>query len=320
MTPHARDLIARRKDDPDPAADLPQGPRHEGGRRGRAGRGLSQRPRRRKSAPPATATRRGRLTVHLAREFGFCYGVDRAVDYAYQAVARFPGTQRLPDRRDHPQPARQRRPARSRASASSAIPRSAAAISARATSSSSRPSASPSSEMARLLGPRLHAGRHDLRLGAERLEERRPLRAGRLHRDHPRQGPARGNAGDRVAGAEVSAAAATSSCSIATKRRWSATTSATAAIAPGVPRPLRAGDLARLRSRRRSGARRLCQPDDDADVGVAGDRRDAPRGDARPLRRRPTSGGTSAPSTRSAARRRSARTRSRRCSTPSRSI
>jgi 4-hydroxy-3-methylbut-2-enyl diphosphate reductase len=32
----------------------------------------------------------GRLTVHLAREFGFCYGVDRAVDYAYQARTRFP--------------------------------------------------------------------------------------------------------------------------------------------------------------------------------------------------------------------------------------
>lgn len=32
----------------------------------------------------------GRLTVHLAREFGFCYGVDRAVDYAYQARHRFP--------------------------------------------------------------------------------------------------------------------------------------------------------------------------------------------------------------------------------------
>jgi 4-hydroxy-3-methylbut-2-enyl diphosphate reductase len=32
----------------------------------------------------------GRLTIHLAREFGFCYGVDRAVDYAYQARARFP--------------------------------------------------------------------------------------------------------------------------------------------------------------------------------------------------------------------------------------
>ena len=35
----------------------------------------------------------GRLTVHLAREFGFCYGVDRAVDYAYQASLRFPDRQ-----------------------------------------------------------------------------------------------------------------------------------------------------------------------------------------------------------------------------------
>src|SRR5580765_3533058 len=32
----------------------------------------------------------GRLTIFLAREFGFCYGVDRAVDYAYQARRRFP--------------------------------------------------------------------------------------------------------------------------------------------------------------------------------------------------------------------------------------
>ena len=37
--------------------------------------------------------RAGRLTVHLAREFGFCYGVDRAVDYAYQARSRFPDRQ-----------------------------------------------------------------------------------------------------------------------------------------------------------------------------------------------------------------------------------
>jgi 4-hydroxy-3-methylbut-2-en-1-yl diphosphate reductase len=34
--------------------------------------------------------RAGRLTLYLAREFGFCYGVDRAVDYAYQTRERFP--------------------------------------------------------------------------------------------------------------------------------------------------------------------------------------------------------------------------------------
>jgi 4-hydroxy-3-methylbut-2-en-1-yl diphosphate reductase len=32
----------------------------------------------------------GGLTVRLAREFGFCYGVDRAVEYAYEARAKFP--------------------------------------------------------------------------------------------------------------------------------------------------------------------------------------------------------------------------------------
>jgi 4-hydroxy-3-methylbut-2-enyl diphosphate reductase len=34
--------------------------------------------------------RSGRLVIHMAREFGFCYGVDRAVDYAYQTRHRFP--------------------------------------------------------------------------------------------------------------------------------------------------------------------------------------------------------------------------------------
>jgi 4-hydroxy-3-methylbut-2-enyl diphosphate reductase len=32
----------------------------------------------------------GETTVHLAREFGFCYGVERAVDYAYQTRRKFP--------------------------------------------------------------------------------------------------------------------------------------------------------------------------------------------------------------------------------------
>jgi len=47
--------------------------------------------------------RSGRLTLHLAREFGFCYGVDRAVDYAYQFAPASSGPAGVPDRRDHPQ-------------------------------------------------------------------------------------------------------------------------------------------------------------------------------------------------------------------------
>ena len=33
----------------------------------------------------------GRLEIHLAKEFGFCYGVERAVEFAYETRARFPG-------------------------------------------------------------------------------------------------------------------------------------------------------------------------------------------------------------------------------------
>jgi 4-hydroxy-3-methylbut-2-enyl diphosphate reductase len=36
------------------------------------------------------AVRAGDITIRLAREFGFCYGVDRAVEYAYEARAKFP--------------------------------------------------------------------------------------------------------------------------------------------------------------------------------------------------------------------------------------
>jgi len=39
----------------------------------------------------AYTERFGDITVRLARHFGFCYGVDRAVDYAYETRHKFPG-------------------------------------------------------------------------------------------------------------------------------------------------------------------------------------------------------------------------------------
>jgi 4-hydroxy-3-methylbut-2-enyl diphosphate reductase len=33
----------------------------------------------------------GGLVIRIAQEFGFCYGVDRAVEYAYETVEKFPG-------------------------------------------------------------------------------------------------------------------------------------------------------------------------------------------------------------------------------------
>lgn len=36
------------------------------------------------------AAKAGDVTIRLAREFGFCYGVDRAVEYAYEAREQFP--------------------------------------------------------------------------------------------------------------------------------------------------------------------------------------------------------------------------------------
>ena len=35
--------------------------------------------------------RAGRIRLRLAQEFGFCYGVDRAIDYAYETRRKFPG-------------------------------------------------------------------------------------------------------------------------------------------------------------------------------------------------------------------------------------
>ena len=122
----------------------------------------------------------GRLTIRLPQEFGFCYGVDRAVDYAYQTRRRFPRPHRLPDGRDHPQLARQR-PA----------PRGGRPFSERPGGAARRRNLSRCGDSPRVrrhdLGPRtarpprLHAGRHHLRVRPERMEERPQVRARRLH-------------------------------------------------------------------------------------------------------------------------------------------
>ncbi len=146
--------------------------------------------------------------MRLAREFGFCYGVERAVEYAYQTRMKFPERRIFlageiihnphvnakiaamgivilsadaggfdysagpPRRRGHPAGVR-RDDRRLRAAART----------------------------------RLRDGGHDVRLGAQRLEARRELCARRVHRADPRQVLPRGDARDGVAGDEVPARA-----------------------------------------------------------------------------------------------------------------
>ena len=191
------------------------------------------------SRPTTSRIDAGRLTVHLAREFGFCYGVDRAVDYAYQTRERFPDRAvfltgeiihnphvneklramgiRLPDRR--------RRGASNGSDADDVVILPAFGVTV--------------GDAAAARSARLHADRHDLRIGAQRLEERPPLRRRRLHVDHPRQGVARGDPGDRVAGGPVRRPLS-GRVRPRRNRRSSATTSAAAAIATAFLAALRA--------------------------------------------------------------------------------
>ena len=97
---------------------------------------------------------------------------------------------------------------------------------------------------------RLHPRGHDVRLGAQRLEARRELRARRLHRADPRQALPRGDARDGVAGAEVRRRATTSSCATWTRRGSSAITSRAAPSGDDADGDARARRVSRLRSRR----------------------------------------------------------------------
>ena len=142
----------------------------------------------------------GSLTFRLAREFGFCYGVDRAVDYAYETRIKFPDRRLYLVGRDHPQSPCE--PRRLRTWASNFSPVCAEGEFDFSGITTDDVVILPAfgvtiGDFERLRGDRLRAGGHHLRLGAQRLEAGGELRPRRLHRDHPRQAMARGDQSDR---------------------------------------------------------------------------------------------------------------------------
>ena len=228
----------------------------------------------------------GRLTLYLAREFGFCYGVDRAVDYAYQTRKRFPDrTVYLTGEIIHnPHVNDQTRAQGIRFLSDPG--ESFDALDGGRTSSSCRRSASRSNCSSRSSRSRLHAGRHDVRFGVERLEERQTVFRGRLYVDHPRQAtgtkrrapPRRRRTGrawsfpcrPRPAEAELV-------CDYISARRGSRR----------VLETFGRRNLPRLRSRRPPRPHRLREPDDDVELGVARNRGDVPARDAPTATARP---------------------------------
>ncbi len=170
----------------------------------------------------------GDVTIRLAREFGFCYGVERAVEYAYQTRRKFPDrkvflvgeiihnplvngrlTEMGVEILERPEPTGAFDFSRIRADDVVIMPAFGVTI----------------DDFAALRDDRLRARRHDVRLGAQRLEARRDVRARRLHRADPRQVLPRGDARDGVAGAASIRTGTTSSSATWTKRGSSATTS-----------------------------------------------------------------------------------------------
>ena len=225
----------------------------------------------------------GRLTVHLAREFGFCYGVDRAVDYAYQARRRFPGRNVFltgeiihnPHVNDRLRGAGIRflsdageRADRLGADDVVILPAFGVTVSDMAQLSSQGCTLVDTT-----CGSVLNVWKNVVRYAQDGFTV-----------DHPRQGQARGNPRDRVAGAEVPERPLP-------RRARPRRSGHRLRLHPigrrsrRVSRAICRRRLARLRSGPRSDAHRLREPDDDADDRIAGDRRDVPRRDARAVRR-----------------------------------
>ena len=135
----------------------------------------------------------GDLTVKLAKEFGFCYGVERAIDLAYAARKYFSEVVAahadLSARRNHPQPGGQRPDPQhghqnhfAQADRRGIVP---VAIRRRRHHSRLRHGSQHAQKTG---GQGLRARGHDLRRRDERLEARPPIFEGKRHQHHPRQG------------------------------------------------------------------------------------------------------------------------------------
>ena len=127
------------------------------------------------------------VTFRLAREFGFCYGVERAVDYAYETVRRFPGRRIVLTGEiiHNPKVNDRLRSLGIRFLGGPEVP-DLAALGARGRGD--RPGVrGPGRGLRRARDERRGGRGHDLRVGAQRLEERRALRARGADLHRPRE-------------------------------------------------------------------------------------------------------------------------------------
>ena len=183
----------------------------------------------------------GDLTVKLAKEFGFCYGVERAIDLAYAACRAYP------DRRifllgeiiHNPEVNDQLR--RMGIVTIAGKPEEEEIDLLRPEDIVIMPAfGTEVFDAAEAGGQGLPVRGHDLRGRDERLETGAAVFQGLGDEHHPRQGPARGDDGDHVPGARPAAGGITWWCLRWPKPTTSASTSWRAAIRPSSSKSSRA--------------------------------------------------------------------------------